>query len=92
MALLAGTYFLEQLRKEIFDRTNYHCSAGIAHNKMLAKLIASRHKPKAQTVLSQSESIAFLDHVDIQVICHIFFVICFLVGSNVWRTIRQGCC
>jgi DNA polymerase eta len=65
MALLAGSYFMERLRKEILDRTKYHCSAGISHNKMLAKLIAGRHKPKAQTVLPRSEVITFLDREDI---------------------------
>lgn len=33
---------------------------------MLAKLIASRHKPKAQTVLPSISSIAFLDNAELQ--------------------------
>lgn len=31
----------------------YHCSAGIAHNKILAKLAAGMHKPNQQTILPQ---------------------------------------
>jgi DNA polymerase eta len=33
---------------------------------MLAKLIASRHKPKSQTVLPYMSSIAFLDKAELQ--------------------------
>lgn len=31
----------------------YRCSAGIAHNKILAKLAAGLHKPNQQTILPQ---------------------------------------
>lgn len=31
----------------------YKCSAGIAHNKMLAKLVCGLHKPNKQTILPQ---------------------------------------
>jgi nucleotidyltransferase/DNA polymerase involved in DNA repair len=34
MALLAGAFFMERLRKEIFEKTGYECSAGIASNKV----------------------------------------------------------
>lgn len=33
---------------------------------MMAKLVASRHKPKAQTILPSSECIKYLDQVEIQ--------------------------
>jgi DNA polymerase eta len=31
----------------------YKCSAGIAHNKILAKLVCGLHKPNKQTILPQ---------------------------------------
>lgn len=37
-----------------FHVLGYHCSAGIAHNKILAKLAAGMHKPNQQTILPQA--------------------------------------
>lgn len=34
LALLAGAFFMEGLRNEIFEKTGYECSAGIASNKV----------------------------------------------------------
>lgn len=35
----------------IYYFSGYKCSAGIAHNKILAKLVCSLHKPNKQTIL-----------------------------------------
>ena len=43
------------MRAEIFMQTNFRCSAGISHNKVLAKLCAGLHKPNKQTVLTQEQ-------------------------------------
>lgn len=44
----------EEMRRAVLERTSFKCSAGIAHNKMLAKLSCGFHKPNQQTVLPQS--------------------------------------
>lgn len=51
LRLLIGARLVEQVRKKIQEETQFHCSAGIAHNKMLAKLACSLHKPKQQTLI-----------------------------------------
>lgn len=54
-ALLARAAALaEQIRAAVYEQTGYRCSAGIAHNKVLAKLACGLHKPNKQTVLTES--------------------------------------
>ncbi|XP_077554551.1 DNA polymerase eta-like isoform X1 [Haemaphysalis longicornis] len=54
-ALLARAAALtEQIRAAVYAQTGYRCSAGIAHNKVLAKLACGLHKPNKQTVLTES--------------------------------------
>lgn len=48
------------IRKEVFDRLKYTCSAGIAPNKMLAKLCAGYRKPNQQTILRPCAVLNFL--------------------------------
>ncbi|CAL7936627.1 unnamed protein product [Xylocopa violacea] len=45
---------VEEIRADIFDKTGFRCSAGIAHNKILAKLACGLHKPNRQTILPAS--------------------------------------
>ncbi|XP_043595263.1 DNApol-eta isoform X1 [Bombus pyrosoma] len=42
---------VEEIRADIFDKTGFRCSAGIAGNKILAKLACGLHKPNRQTIL-----------------------------------------
>lgn len=49
--LLAGTVIVQQLRKDVWDNLEFTCSAGIATNKMLAKLASGMHKPNKQTLV-----------------------------------------
>ncbi|VDN23220.1 unnamed protein product [Cylicostephanus goldi] len=42
---------IEQIRARIKESTQFFCSGGIANNKMLAKLVCARHKPRQQTVI-----------------------------------------
>ncbi|XP_031835081.1 DNA polymerase eta isoform X2 [Nomia melanderi] len=42
---------VEELRADIFAKTGFKCSAGIAQNKILAKLACGLHKPNRQTIL-----------------------------------------
>ncbi|XP_075213948.1 DNA polymerase eta [Lycorma delicatula] len=52
--LAIGAVIVEEMRAAIFKRTGFRCSAGIAHNKIMAKLICGLHKPNRQTVLPLS--------------------------------------
>ncbi|XP_035899540.1 DNA polymerase eta [Anopheles stephensi] len=49
--LLVGASIVNEIRAAVKARTGYECSAGIAHNKILAKLTAGFHKPNKQTIL-----------------------------------------
>lgn len=52
--LLAGAVIMDQLRKDVLNQLGFTCSAGIACNKMLAKLASGMHKPNKQTLVPQS--------------------------------------
>ncbi|XP_055586668.1 DNA polymerase eta [Uranotaenia lowii] len=49
--LLIGASIVNEIRAAVKEKTGYECSAGIAHNKILAKLTAGFHKPNKQTIL-----------------------------------------
>ncbi|KAG8338902.1 putative DNA polymerase eta [Trypanosoma vivax] len=49
--LCAASRVVQQIRQKLYDDLRYECSAGIAHNKLLAKNISSRYKPNRQTLL-----------------------------------------
>lgn len=49
--LAAGALVAQRLRKAILDQLGYTSSAGIAGNKLLAKIGSARHKPNQQTVV-----------------------------------------
>merc|ERR1719460_3563545 len=40
-----------ELRQHIHDTLHFSCSGGVAHNKLLAKLASSMHKPNKQTMV-----------------------------------------
>eukprot|EP00118_Oscarella_pearsei_P010775 m.68196 g.68196 ORF g.68196 m.68196 type:complete len:582 (+) comp35498_c0_seq4:2-1747(+) len=48
--LALGACIAEEIRRELFKETGFSCSAGIAHNKVLAKLACGLHKPNQQTI------------------------------------------
>ncbi|XP_065944536.1 DNA polymerase eta-like isoform X2 [Magallana gigas] len=52
--LLIGAVIAEEMRAAVYKETGFRCSAGIAHNKMLAKLACGIHKPNKQTILPHS--------------------------------------
>jgi len=54
LRLVIGAQIMEEIRAEVYSRTQFRCSAGIAHCKTLAKLCCGLHKPNKQTVLPQS--------------------------------------
>ncbi|GAA6064188.1 hypothetical protein JCM10212_005769 [Sporobolomyces blumeae] len=51
LALSIGAELVQTIRSETRKRLGYTCSAGIAPNKMLAKLCSAWKKPNAQTIL-----------------------------------------
>ncbi|WWC90735.1 uncharacterized protein L201_005672 [Kwoniella dendrophila CBS 6074] len=68
-ALCVGAEIMKDTRDEIFRLLHYTCSAGIAHNKAMAKLCSAWKKPNNQTVLRAGATAAFLrdrDFTDIR--------------------------
>uniref|UniRef100_A0A1A9WSK9 DNA polymerase eta n=1 Tax=Glossina brevipalpis TaxID=37001 RepID=A0A1A9WSK9_9MUSC len=49
--LLIGSSIANEIRAAVKSETDYECSAGIAHNKILAKLACAINKPNKQTIL-----------------------------------------
>lgn len=54
LKLAYGAAIAEEIRALVLQRTGYTCSAGIAHNKIMAKLAAGLNKPNRQTLLPQN--------------------------------------
>ncbi|RZF34267.1 hypothetical protein LSTR_LSTR010241 [Laodelphax striatellus] len=52
--LAFGARIVEEIRASVYEKTGFRCSAGIAHNKIMAKLVCGLHKPNRQTVLPTS--------------------------------------
>ena len=55
LRLAVGAQIMEEVRAEVFRRTEFRCSAGISHCKTLAKLCCGLNKPNKQTVLPQDK-------------------------------------
>lgn len=51
LKLLIGGSIANEIRAKVKEETGYDCSAGIAHNKILAKLACGINKPNKQTIL-----------------------------------------
>lgn len=49
--LKIASQIANEMRKKIYDELGYTTCAGIAHNKLLAKLICPLHKPNNQTTI-----------------------------------------
>lgn len=49
--LLIASSIVNEIRAEVLEKTGFQCSAGIAHNKILAKLVCGLNKPNKQTLL-----------------------------------------
>lgn len=49
--LLIASSIVSEIRAAVKEQTGYECSAGIAHNKILAKLVCGLNKPNKQTIL-----------------------------------------
>ncbi|MBN3309262.1 POLH polymerase, partial [Amia calva] len=51
LQLAVGAVIVEEMRAAVEEHTGFRCSAGISHNKILAKLACGLNKPNRQTVL-----------------------------------------
>lgn len=63
--LLIGAAVAGEVRAAVKKETGYECSAGIAHNKILAKLAAGLNKPNKQTILPLGEIPGFFDSLPV---------------------------
>ncbi|XP_031620087.1 DNA polymerase iota [Contarinia nasturtii] len=52
--LTYGVRLAREIRKKLFDELEITSCAGIAHNKILAKIVGAKNKPNKQTVLIPS--------------------------------------
>uniref|UniRef100_A0A2P2IPL1 DNA polymerase eta n=1 Tax=Rhizophora mucronata TaxID=61149 RepID=A0A2P2IPL1_RHIMU len=64
--LACGALIVAGLRMQVLRETEFTCSAGIAHNKMLAKLASAMNKPAQQTVVPFSSVKGLLDSLPIK--------------------------
>ncbi|XP_023003557.1 DNA polymerase eta isoform X1 [Cucurbita maxima] len=64
--LACGTLIVAELRMQVLKETEFTCSAGISHNKMLAKLASAMNKPAQQTVVPHSCVKGLLDSLPIK--------------------------
>ncbi|KAL4941593.1 hypothetical protein BDV06DRAFT_178344 [Aspergillus oleicola] len=51
IVMLTGAEIIRSVRNAVWDTLSYTCSAGIAKNKMMAKLGSATNKPNKQTVV-----------------------------------------
>lgn len=65
VAFSIGSEIVHGLREQIFKDLQYTSSAGVARNKMLAKLAAGQNKPDQQTVVRNSAISQFLSSIKV---------------------------
>ena len=53
----------QKIRTKLFEELSITASAGIAHNKLVSKMIGSRHKPNNQTTIFPCDVTDFLEDV-----------------------------
>ncbi|KAK7399836.1 hypothetical protein VNO78_11029 [Psophocarpus tetragonolobus] len=69
--LACGALIVSDLRMQVLKETEFTCSAGIAHNKMLAKLASAMNKPAQQTVVPLSSVEGLLASLPIKKMKHL---------------------
>ncbi|KAI8575106.1 hypothetical protein K450DRAFT_263282 [Umbelopsis ramanniana AG] len=63
LQLSIGAEIAKEIRKDIFDTLKYTCSAGIAHNKTVAKLCSALNKPNKQTTMRETIVLKFMKSI-----------------------------
>ena len=61
--LKLGSVIAAEVRQAILKDTGLTCCAGIAHNKLLAKLVAGWRKPNMQTTLLPEDAESLLSRL-----------------------------
>ncbi|XP_047330613.1 DNA polymerase eta isoform X2 [Impatiens glandulifera] len=64
--LACGAIIVAEIRMQVLKETEFTCSAGIAHNKMLAKLTSGMNKPAQQTIVPTSSVQGLLESFPIK--------------------------
>ncbi|KAK3432509.1 hypothetical protein EUGRSUZ_D00012 [Eucalyptus grandis] len=64
--LACGVLIVADLRMQVLQETQFTCSAGISHNKMLSKLASAMNKPAQQTVVPCSSVQQLLESLPIK--------------------------
>ncbi|KAL6546195.1 hypothetical protein OROMI_021916 [Orobanche minor] len=64
--LACGALIVAELRLEVLKEAEFTCSAGIAHNKILAKLASGLNKPAQQTIVPSSSVKKLLESLPIK--------------------------
>ncbi|CAD6501894.1 BgTH12-02139 [Blumeria graminis f. sp. triticale] len=62
IAVVIGSEIVRNIRANILEKLRYTCSAGIAQNKMLAKLGSAHKKPNQQTIIRRRAVESFLSN------------------------------
>ncbi|XP_043367504.1 DNA polymerase eta isoform X4 [Dermochelys coriacea] len=71
LQLTVGAVIVEEMRAAVEAVTGLRCSAGISHNKALAKLACGLNKPNRQTLVSQGSVSQLFSHMPISSIRHL---------------------
>ena len=79
--LALASSIASRLRATLCDRLGLTASAGIAHNKVLAKLIGKTHKPNQQTTIFPTYATEFLGGKRIREISGIY---CLSIEFILW--------
>lgn len=61
--LKIASQIANEMRKKIFDELGFTTCAGVAHNKLLAKLICPLHKPNNQTTIYPEHITSFMSSI-----------------------------
>ncbi|XP_069464933.1 DNA polymerase eta isoform X2 [Ambystoma mexicanum] len=71
LQLTVGAIIVEEMRAAVEAETSFQCSAGIAHNKMLAKLACGFNKPNRQTLVPMGSVPELFSQLPISKIRHL---------------------
>uniref|UniRef100_A0A8C3YJZ9 DNA polymerase eta n=1 Tax=Catagonus wagneri TaxID=51154 RepID=A0A8C3YJZ9_9CETA len=71
LQLTVGAVIVEEMRAAIERQTGLQCSAGISHNKVLAKLACGLNKPNRQTLVSHGSVPQLFSQMPISKVRHL---------------------